>query len=135
MIEMTLKIRFVLVFFGLLFLVIGCGDSNSNYEEGYFTEQEGSYSFVLIANEGELNKIEEEWTNITSDQIKRLNKEKPNNDYLISVQEDINYNGIQYILSRQGMENKEYAILVYELDNVIFKSANIDEYKEFVNSL
>jgi len=133
---MTLKIRFVLVFFGLLFLVIGCSsDTNPSYEEGYFTEEEGSYSFVLIANERELNKIEEEWTNITNDQIQRLKKEKPNNDYLISVQEDITYDGIQYILNKQGMENKEYAILVYELDKVIFKSASIDEYKEFVNSL
>ncbi|RKJ33464.1 hypothetical protein D7X33_39125, partial [Butyricicoccus sp. 1XD8-22] len=75
------------------------------------------------------------WTNITSNQINRLKKGNPNDDYLISVQDDIIYDGIQYILKKNGMENKEYAILVYELDNVIFKSASIDEYKEFVNSL
>lgn len=119
----------------MLFLITGCYDSNSNYEEVYFTEKEDTYSFVLIANEGELNKIEEEWTNITNNQIKRLKKENPNNDYLISVQDDVSYGGVQYILKRWEMENEEYAILVYELDNVIFKTASIDDYEEFVNDL
>lgn len=134
-IEMILKNRFVLLFFSALFLVTGCDDSKSFYEEGFFTEEEGSYSFVLIANEGELNKIEEEWTKITSNNIKRLQKENPNNEYLISVQDDTSYNGIQYILKRLEMENEEYIILVYELDNIIFKTASIDEYKEFVDDL
>nr|WP_106782825.1 hypothetical protein [Lysinibacillus timonensis] len=132
---MALKVKFILIFFSTIFLVTGCGDSSSSYEKGYFTENEGSYSFVLIANEGELNKIEKEWTNITNKQITKLKKDNPNNAYLISVQDDLSYDGIQYILKSQGMENAEYAILVYELNNVIFKSADINEYKGFVIDL
>jgi ADP-glucose pyrophosphorylase len=133
--EMRLKLlNFVLILLGAILLVTGCGDPISSYEEGFFTDKKGSYSFVLIANEGKRYKIEEEWTDITSNQIDRLKEENPSNDYLISIQDDVSYVEVQKILKRHGMENKKYTILVYELNNVIFKSASIDEYKEFVNN-
>jgi hypothetical protein len=129
---MKIKLSFVLTLIGVIFVAAGCGDSISSYEEGLFTNKKGSYSFVLIANEEELYKVEEKWTNITSNQIKRLKNENPNNEYLISVQDD-SYKETQRILKRHGMENKKYTILVYELDNVILKSASIEEYERLVN--
>jgi hypothetical protein len=129
---MKIKLSFVLTLIGVIFVATGCGDSISSYEEGLFTNKKGSYSFVLIANEEELYKVEEKWTNITSNQIKRLKNENPNNEYLISVQDD-SYKETQRILKRHGMENKKYTILVYELDNVILKSASIEEYERLVN--
>ncbi|OZM57561.1 hypothetical protein CIB95_04095 [Lottiidibacillus patelloidae] len=129
---MKIKLSVVLILLGAFFLITGCSDSVSSFEEGFFTDTKGSYSFVLIANEGELAKVEEKWTNITSNQIKRLKNENPNNDYRIVVH-DLSFKEIQKILKRHGMENKKYTVLVYELDNVIFKSTSIEEYERFVN--
>jgi hypothetical protein len=132
---MKSKLGLIFIFLSAIVIITGCSDSNSSYEEGYFTDKKGSYSFVLIASGGELAKIEEKWTNLTSNQINKLKDEKPNNNYRIAVQHDLSYKEIQKILKRHEMENKKFTILVYELDNVIFKSASIEEYEMFLAEL